>query len=470
MAISSIMRKFSRKEKMIWAITALGGALVSNIYGAMLQYFYQVYLSLGASWIALAALFYAIWNAINDPLFGFWSDRTRSKRGRRIPFMRFSAPFLGLSFILIWLVPTGFDEIGIFIWMLITMLLYDTFYTIIFLVYSALLPELTEDENERGSLQTYSSILQLVGMILGFLLPEILRPKVGEPSLVPFYIGMFIIGIAGAGFILITTYKIKERPEFTQVDEPLGFVDAIKYTFKSKSFLILTMANFMSIFMQQMLLAHVLYLADYVMGVSSFILFVCVILGLLVGTFIANILAGKLGVVKANQLLLVIACIPLILITFLDGITIYICLFLAGFGLSGPLVLTNILFAQVTDEDEIRTGVRREAAFFGVNALITKPAQSLALALGPWLLELAGFLTSDVPGEIIPNQPTSVLFIIKALIGLIPGIAVLLGAIILIWYPLKADYLKEVKQKILEMHAEKESILKQKQPTNISKS
>jgi len=462
MAESKIMRKFSRKQKLFWASASFGGAIISNIYGATLQYFYHVYMNLGASWIALSAILYAVWNAVNDPLFGFWSDRTRSKKGRRIPFMRYSAPFLGLTFILVWLVPIGFDQIGIFIWMLVTMALYDTFYTIIFLVYSALLPEITEDENERGSLQTYASLLSLVGMILGFVLPEILRPHVGQTDLLPFYIGMMIIGIIGAVLILITTYKFTERPEFTQIDEPLGLKDSIKYTFKSKSFIILVSANFMSILMQQLLLSHVFYLADYVMQVSSILIFLCVIIGLVSGTFVANILAGKLGVVKANQLLLVIGSIPLMLIFFVDGVIIYILQIMAGFGLSGPLVLTNVLFAQVCDEDEIRSGVRREASFFGINALITKPAQSLSLIIGPSLLTIAGFLTSAT-GEIILPQPTSALLAIKALVGLIPGIVVLIGAIILIWYPLKGDYLKEVKQKILDIHAEKELKLKELQ-------
>ncbi len=465
MAESKIMRKFSRKEKLFWASASFGGAIISNLYGATLQIFYHVYMNLGASWIALSALLYAIWNAVNDPLFGFWSDRTRSKKGRRIPFMRFCAPFLGLSFILVWLVPIGFDQIGIFIWMLITMLLYDTFYTIIFLVYSALLPEITEDENERGSLQTYASLLSLVGMILGFFLPGLLLPPEGQVDLFPFYIAMIVVGIIGAILILITTYKFTERPEFTQVDIPLGLKDSLKYTFRSKSFLILVFANFMSIFMQQLLLSHVLYLANYVMQVSSIYLFACIILGLIFGAFVANIIAGKLGVVKANQLLLVIGAIPLMLIFFVDGVIIYILQIVAGFGLSGPLVLTNILFAQVCDEDEIRSGVRREAAFFGVNALITKPAQSLSFIIGPTLLTISGFLTSAT-GEIILPQPISALLTIKALVGLIPGIVVLIGAIILIWYPLKGDYLKEIKQKILDIHVEKELKLKQLQLKN----
>jgi GPH family glycoside/pentoside/hexuronide:cation symporter len=160
-------------------------------------------------------------------------------------------------------------------------------------------------------------------------------------------------------------------------------------------------------------------------------------------------------------LLLIIGGISLILLIFLDGIMIYIILLLAGFGLSGPLVLTNVLIAQVTDEDEIKSGVRREAAFFGVMALISKPAQSLSLAIGPALLEFAGFLTPDVGGNIILNQPVSALLVIKALVGPIPGIAVLMGALILMWYPLKGDYLKEIKQRVIDTHTDKESKYKE---------
>lgn len=183
---------------------------------------------------------------------------------------------------------------------------------------------------------------------------------------------------------------------------------------------------------------------------------------MITGTFIANIIATKLGVVKAQQLLLVIAAIPLILIIFLDGLIMLIVLFLAGFGLSGPLVLTNVLFCQVTDEDELRSGVRREAAFFGINALITKPAQSLSLIIGPLLLEVSGFLVPEAGGAIILDQPETALIAIKALIGLIPGFLLLIGTLILMFYPIKGDYLKEIQAKIITLHEEKESKLKER--------
>jgi GPH family glycoside/pentoside/hexuronide:cation symporter len=85
----------------IWGVAALGTSFISGIYGALLPIFYQDYLGLQARWIGIASLIYAIWNAINDPLFGYITDSTRSRHGRRIPYMRFTAPFLALTFILV---------------------------------------------------------------------------------------------------------------------------------------------------------------------------------------------------------------------------------------------------------------------------------------------------------------------------------------------------------------------------------
>jgi GPH family glycoside/pentoside/hexuronide:cation symporter len=417
---------------------------------------------LDAFWIAIAMGIYAIWNAINDPLFGYISDsKSYKKMGRRIPYMRFTTPLLAIGFILVWFVPITWDDFSIFLWMLITMLIYDTAYTIIFLMQSALLPEITESESERGDFQKYHSIFYLLGVIIGFVVPDMLRPKAGQVSLLPLYIGVVVVGIVGAILIVIPTYRFKERPEFTQIDEPVGLVDSVKLTFKSKSFLIVACANFMSIFMQSALLGLIFYMADYVLRVSTVLLILALILGLLVGVFTANILAGKMGVAKANQTLLIIGAVFLMAIPFVPDILIFACLFFAGFGLSGPLVLTNVLFAQVADEDETKSGVRREAMFFGTNALITKPAQSLAIGLAAILLQLSGFRTAGKEG-IVLNQPPEAIFMIKMVVGFFPGLAILIGALLYFWYPLKGDYWKEVQEKVLQMHVEKHAKLQEK--------
>jgi GPH family glycoside/pentoside/hexuronide:cation symporter len=452
--------QLSFSYKFYWGVAALGTSLISGIYGGLLTIFYQDYLGLSARWIGIAATVYALWNAFNDPLFGYITDSTQSKRGRRIPYMRFTAPFLALTFILVWFAPPQASQQTLFWWMLVTMLLYDTCYTIIGLVYSALLPEVTESDAQRNGLQISSSLFGMLGTLLGFLIPDFVRPKTGESSLVPLYIAMIAVALVGMTLILITTFKVKERREFAIVDQPIPVWDAVKYTFTSKSFLILVAENFMAILMSSLILGSIFYLADYVLQWPAMQLLAFLFIPLIIGIPLTTLFRKWLGVVGAQQFLLVIAGIGLVAIGFVPTALIPACIALAGIGLAGPQTLSNVLFAQVADEDELRSGQRREGAFFGVNALITKPAQSIAIWVTPFILERTNFITrASNLGEIFLDQPVEAIMGIKIFAGVIPGVACLLGAFILIWYPLRGKYLKELQQKVLVLHHEKKQQL-----------
>jgi GPH family glycoside/pentoside/hexuronide:cation symporter len=460
-------RKFSTKEAIYWSMASFGGALIQGIYAALLLIFITDYLGLVETEYIVVLMFsiYAIWNAINDPLFGILSDKTKSKKGRRIPFMRYTAPFLGIFFILVWLAPAGAGITVLFWWLLITTLLYDTAYTIIFLVFSALLPEITEDEIQRNKLNMFSSFFGLIGQILGFIIPELFRQGT---DLLPLQLAMVAVGIIGVGLIMLTTYKFKERPEFTVVDEPLGMWDMIQNTFRRKSFDILAIANFMSIFLQSLILGSIFYLADYVVQTSSLILLIFLFIPLLIGIWITPKLIKKWGVVRSDQMLLLIGGVGLILLTFMPlNELIYLCIAIAAFGFVGPLVFTNVMFAQVADEDELKTGVRREAMFFGINALVTKPAQSLAAIVPTLLLAATGFIPRTLTGG-VPRpdlQPPEAIIAIRIFIGLIPGIALLLEALILQFYPIKGEYWKEIQSQVLKLHDEKHKKLKEMERT-----
>ncbi|HEX9018798.1 MAG TPA: MFS transporter [Anaerolineaceae bacterium] len=446
--------------KVVWGLAALGTNVISGTYGALLTIFYQDYLGLSKNLFSLAWIIYGIWNALNDPLFGYITDGTRSRHGRRIPYMRYTAPFLALTFILVWLAPANASQIGIFWWMLGSMVLYDTCYTIIGLVYSALLPEVTESDSERNSLQISSSLFGLLGMLLGFMIPDFFRPKAGTSvSFLPLQVSMVVMGVVGMLLILATTLKVKERREFTAVDQPIGLINAVKFTFKSRSFLVLVAANFMSILMNSLILATIFYMADYV-RIGTMVLLASLFIPLVIGVPVTTLIRARLGVVQTHQLLLVIAAIGLIASTVVPPALIPLCVVLAGFGLSGPQTLTNVLFAQVADEDELRTGVRREGAFFGVNAMLTKPAQSIASILIATILASTHFVTRDQNGgQVFLNQTASAIFGIKSLFGLIPGVALLVGAALLYLYPLRGMYLKQVQERVLALHAQKSAQL-----------
>ncbi len=338
--------RLSLGYKVQWGVAALGTSIVSGTYGALLPIFYQDYLGLTARWIAIASTIYAIWNAINDPLFGYITDSTKSKLGRRILYCGSPRPSWHLPLSSSGSRPRG-RRPAIFGWMLATMLLYDTAYTIIGLVYSALLPEISESDAERNGLQISSSLFGLLGTILGFLIPDFFRPKAGmTPSFVPLQVSMVVVGIFSAVMIIITTLRVRERPEFHEVDEPLKLGPALKYTFTSRSFLVLVAQNFMSILMQALLLGAIFYLADYVLQMNSMILVGCLFISLIIGVPMTSVLRRRLGVVGAQRLLLLIAGVALILIVIVPTPLIPICMVAAGFGLAGPQTLTNVLFAQ----------------------------------------------------------------------------------------------------------------------------
>jgi glycoside/pentoside/hexuronide:cation symporter, GPH family len=443
--------------KATWGIAALGTALISGTYGALLPIFYQDYLGLSARWIALASLIYAVWNAINDPLFGYISDSTRSRWGRRIPYMRFTAPFLALTFVLIWFAPPEAGQQGLFWWMLVTMLLFDTAYTIIGLSYASLLPEVSESDAERNGLQISSSLFGLVGVLLGFMIPDFFRPKAGaESTLLPMQIAMIGVALICMTAIMITTFRVKERLEFSMVDHSLGLWASLRYTFTSRSFLVLVSANFMTVLMNALLVGAIFYLSDYVLQIHTLMLLACLFVPLLIGIPLTAVIRARLGVVGTQQLLLVVTGVGLLSIVVAPTELIPVGIALAGFGLAGPQTLTNVLFAQVADEDEVRSGVRREGVFFGVNALFTKPAQSVALALSPFILEASQFVArGQNMGSIFLEQPSSVVFGIKVIAGLVPGLAMLAGALILLAFPLHGPYLEEVQAKVLALHAVK---------------
>jgi len=457
-----VKNRLSFSTKLFYGLASFGTSAVSSIYAALLPIFYQDYLGLTSKWIGIASAIYAVWNAINDPIFGFITDNTRSKLGRRIPYLRFTAPFLGLTFILVWFAPEGAGDITQFWWMLVTMLLYDTCYTIIGLVHGALMPELTESDVERNQLSISSSVFGLLGYVVGFLLPDLFRPRPGNlsGSLMSLRLSMVAVGIIAAFLIILTSLKVKERREFALVDKPIKFWESLRYTLTNKAFWIFVMMNFLLTFMNSIATGAIFYLADYVTQTSTIILMVYLFTPLALGIPLTNMVVKKLGILRAQQIYCVIGGLGLASIAFLPVNLIPLGLILAGLGLSGQQTITYNILAQVIDDDEVRTGNRREGAFYGANALITKPAQSLALFLTSFILEQSGFITRALnEGEIFLNQSTSALFGIRAIVGLVPGLAMLVGAVIMFFFPLQGERLVQLKEKILVMHAEKEAKL-----------
>ncbi|MGI6250938.1 MAG: MFS transporter [Anaerolineaceae bacterium] len=451
-------RQLSSGTRIAFGLAQLGMAVISGIYAAMLTKFYQDNLGLEFKWIGIATVIYAIWNAINDPIFGEITDRTKSKLGRRIPYLRYTAPFYALTFIAVWFCPEEASQLNKFIWMLVSMLLYDTCFTIIGLVHGTLMPELSESDKERAKLSVVSTLFGLLGTLLGFIIPELVRPSStsGATSLLPFRMAMTAVGLIFSAFIYYSSFKLKERREFSEVDEALPWWQAIKSTLTNKGFIVYVITSFMCTFMFSIAMGAIFYLSDYVTKGSVFPLLGALFVPLTIAVpFVQNVLR-KLSAAKTWQIFLVISGVGFSLLYFLPANLLTVGLVIAGIGYSGVQVVNYLVLGQVIDLDEIQTGVRREGSYLGANALITKPAQSLAISMTSYILTRTAFVTAESnAGQIFLNQPESALMGIRAIVGLIPGIALIVGAIALFWFPIKDRDVPLIKQKILEMHAQK---------------
>ncbi len=170
-------------------------------------------------------LIYAIWNAINDPLFGYITDSTRSQRGRRIPYMRFTAPFLGLTFILVWLAPQG---AGAERALLLDAGRHAAVRHLLHHHRPGLLGAAARGDRVGQRAAPAAGVLLAVrpgrhaaGLHHPRLVPAEGRRCASDVSFLPLQAAMVVVAIVCVALLLLYTLQVRERPEFTRVDKPL---------------------------------------------------------------------------------------------------------------------------------------------------------------------------------------------------------------------------------------------------------
>jgi len=453
--------KVDIKTKLCYAVGSFGSYTVFTIFLNSVIIFYREKLLLQSSSILYAFTLYTILNAINGVIFGWISDRTRTRKGRRIPYLKYLAPFLALSFILIWISPLTREigELGVFFWLLLTMIFFDICYNTTNMAYSALGQELSMDNKERVNIQVYIMIFGIFSTLISLILPLSFLEDPGREGFIIFVVLLALIQLLT---MWITAFTIKERLEFSQIDEPLGIIESFRYTIRNKSFLSTVFVNFCVGFVQAVIFGNIFFFINYIyINYPSALILALIGIFLLSGLFLGTIFLLKLNKARGLKYTLLrslaIIGIGLIMIGVLPDIFATFGFFLFGFGLFGFMGLPNTALGAVADEDEVNTGTRREAAIFGVSALITKPAQSLAGLFIALILLLFQY-QEPINGV---QQPQSVFTLLgfRLGMGIIPGIIVLVSVYVFSFYPLYGEYLVEIKIKMYDIHEEKKKKL-----------
>jgi len=449
--------EISRSTMLRYGIGGLGISLFSGLFAYTYNFYFYNFSSPAFSMgliLGYTFLLFGIWNTINDPVFGFISDRTRSRWGRRRPYIIFFVPVLAVGLFMIFF-PFGTGYTFFFVWILLALFIYDTGYTFVGLTYASLLPELTFDSDKRAKTNTLSVVFMGVGTVLMYIVGFLFLRNVPVMQ----YVTIFAATL-GSAVLLFTGITLKEKRQFMEVPA-LGAKDALKEAFLNKSFLTFEVFNFTYTLMYNIMQIALIQYAYTVLEVSSIegiiligVFFLVSIIGFPLMIFFNRTLGTKRTVFI---FMCIFACTITLTFFVLSFITTLIIVAILGLSYSAPSLLNNLLIADIIDEDEIKTGRRREGMYFGGNALITKPAISVAVFL-VGLFNTYFFFNPDFnvhsPKYI---QAGNALLGIRLVMGIIPAIFLAIGLIFLVLYPLNKKRVEKLKIDLDAWHKKMET-------------
>ncbi len=444
-----------RWRMIAYSVGALGSALAYNAFNNRIQFFYIVERRLDPAWIGAVWFIFGLWNALNDPLMGQLSDNTRSRFGRRIPYVAFATLPMAIFFVLMWLAPRGAGTWGLFAYFTITVFAFDTLWTLVVIAWTALFPEMISDLKERATVSGWRQIFSIVGVILALALTPIIIDRVG-------WAGMALtFGMATAAAFFISLLGSHERPELYHDEEAVSLGQALKAGFSSRSFRWFMLANLAKEFIFNVMVAALPFYARYVLQLRDIpggldaatqealllgVPFILSVPGMFVWTKIIHRVGSRRAWIYAS-----LAFLPGLIVIFLAQ-TYPMALVgsvLLVLGFPGLLMLADLVISDVIDEDELNTGRRREGLFFGVNGAVIRLAFSAEAILIGTIPKLTGFDAA------VAVQPAAAVWGFRFLVAGGPVLGILVAIFALTRYPLDGQRLLEMRSAIDELHRKK---------------
>ncbi len=458
------LEKLNLKTKLAYGAGDLGTAVSANI----LAFYWSVFLTdvagLSAGLAGSIRLISGIWDAANDPFVGSLSDRTRSRWGRRHPWMLFGAIPLGFFFFLHWVVPHFSDDRntnqwGLFWFNVVVSLFFNTAYTAVNLPYTAMTPELTEDYNERTNLTSIRFQFSIGGSILSLILALVIFSVVKEPIQQYLLLG----GVFGVFSVLPVIWcvwgtrdrmAIVEAKHLNTTSESLSFGKQLKIVFSNVPFLYVIGIYLFSWSAVQITASIIPYFVVNWMGLPQAMsaqIALSVQGTALVMLFVWSRLSeryGKKAVYFMGMSFWMIAQAGLFFLQPGQVGLMYVLGIMAGFGVSTAYLIPWSMMPDVIELDELRTGQRREGIFYGFMVLVQKIGLAIALFLVLRALDFAGYISSA--GASAPHQPESALLAIRLAIGPLPTVCLIFGLILAYFYPITREAHAEILLKLEE--------------------
>lgn len=444
--------KLSLKTKLFYALGNWGNTTTTTIFGFFFAFFLTDIAKLTPIYVAAILLIGGVWDAINDPLIGVWVDRVRSRWGRRRPFFLFGALPYALFFIMLWWVPPWSDQLALAGYYTLAYLLYDTAFTVVSVPYSALTPELTEDYDERTTLNGYSQAVSILGGLIAAIAVPVLKDSFSDQK-TGFFIAGLIFGILAFLPYLVLFFMINEKFSNARKISYDAF-KAIRITFRNQAFRYAAGIYLTAWAAVNLVGTELLYYLKYLMGMENdFEL----ILGLLMGCGLLCVplvvwLSGKKGKQSAYIISMAWWIVILLALAVLPtnwGWIIYLLAASAGLGVAAAHVIPAAMIPDVIEQDELETNLRREGTFYGILVFFQKVGTAIMLALAQFIFSQTGYIADGVQ-----NQAT--ILAIRIVAGVIP--AILLGiSLWLAWkFPIDRKKHRELQKAVAKKRMELE--------------
>ena len=379
---------------------------VGDIYGGgtatILAFYYLIFLTdvirLNPALAGTVILISKVYDAITDPIEGVISDRTRTRLGRRRPYLLAGIPLVFLSFFALFF-PVDFEQESTrFVFVICTYLFFSTVVSIVMLNYNALQSELSLDYDERTSLSSARIFFSALASIVCALIPiEIVKafPDVRQ--------GYIVMGLVfGAFFALpfiFTFLAARERKEFQKPPEKFNLRDTLIEPFRVRTFVVVLLMFVLASIAVDSVSSIVVYFmkyylvrgdeANYVAG--TLLVFQVIALG-----FFA-VYSRRTSKRRAFILGVGIWMASMLLSIFVRPdshfLFVYIFAACAGIGVGGFYVSIYAIFPDLPDVDELRTGERREGIFGALITLTRKFSGAVGIFIVSNAIAAAGYVT-----------------------------------------------------------------------------
>ncbi|MDQ0191118.1 MFS transporter [Alicyclobacillus cycloheptanicus] len=425
----------------------VGASMLIQAFSAFAYFYYVDQLKVPDEWISTALVIHGIFNAVLNPLSGQLSDRTRSRLGRRLPWMLGGMVPLAIVYVLIWtpLVPRGHLQ-ALLVYFFIVVLLYDIFYVFVVLNWTSLFPELFHKLRERSVVSAWRQMFGIIGMIVGVALPPVIYKTYGWTAL-----GL-IFGIVGLISFLAAVWGAwnPRDTHFVEAGLPLG--KALSATFRNPAFVFYVIGSFFFQLAFQIIPGAVPFFGEYVLhasGAAQTYMLGAMFIVAIPMVYVWSAVTNRIGPRNAVMTSGILFAASLIGFWFVSSSALAIMWAgVLGLSLAGLMILLDVLLSDVIDEDHVKTGTPREGMYFGVQGFIVRWGVSLNAVLTTTVLNRSHYVAGAA------HQAPTVATGIHFLMSFAPMISVLIAVAAFVFYPLRGQRLAAVKARLAEMEAE----------------